>query len=905
MRSAIRLTFAAISTIAAIGAYAQTPSLSVGEATFVLTVTEGLEATPVEVGWRGNEVGSWSGADGHGLAFRATGVTVGSMGQMSLQVRNDGDIRRLLELTLAAPVVLDPASAQYWDGSFRVMRPIPGEQTPEEERERGSCPLSAVGDATREYVLGITPDTMISYAEPELIWDPAGGGEYSLAVRMVLDPGQTEGITFCAGEAPLRRWGFLQAAWQAYREAFPQYFEIRPGVPDAWTGTSAMYQSWWHGEVDRERLRRLGCTWDWCYAPFKRAGDMWGRADEWDFTPLAKSYEERPRSIVGVDMATGALEEFHAARAAHFAEYGYDCGQLFYTPSGLWVEKQLAQEKFADAIVENDEIATELSQWVTGNDTEVLVQATGTSYGERLREDYRLIAENLDIAGFAFDVCMAGQRNYAPAVQQPLAGRSWDERGVFFDLGIGIVEQMAYIRGLNWSHAPFEQPLIVGSGWSFTAWHSDAALLELTLTGEKRDQWPLARMALGSKPGVIWKGYDLTGLVQDPAALSRADFLLVFSKLADYIYLKSFQWGLFPGYNYLPGMDKMQRDMPLLRELVKAGWQAVCPMEVASELTLWTGRYGTGAGTYFVLANPNEDVATAQVTVHNDTLGPADCVFINRAHPIEPLAQTIADRRTHLRVNCPKRRPTVLQSVLALHSDRPLECTASVAANLNLVTTTVRVTAPATATAVLELPERPGYSVRRLTLNETPVNASAQLNLRAGENVIEIVYASRHFALSQAQLEGFGWVTEAGAMTFTAVAPEPERRDYRRVIGHLDRYFRYYAQHALGVDEPVPLTVVTDAAQVTTPWRVELLIGPEADGDGWSLEDEGRALVLRAPDEPQAIRRTQDLIAALDRRFEYVVPWMGQGGIGGGTLTERNLWNLTMTEALAQEGLSW
>lgn len=905
MRPAIRLIPIAAAIIATLAAHAQPPSLRVGDTRFTLGVTEGLAATPVAIAWRATDPG-WEGADDAGLAITVTRTPTFGLSAIHLDLRNDGDARRLLELTLTAPVSLDRRSAQYWDGSFRVMRPIPGEQTPDEERAKGSWPLAAVGDAERAFVLGITPDTWISYAEPELIWDPAGSGDLSLAVRVVLDPGRSERIGLCAGETRLVRWGFLQAAWQAYREAFPSYFEVPAGLPDAWTGTSAMYHSWSRGEVDREQLRRLSCTWDWCYAPFKRAGDMWGRDEEWEFTPLAKSFEERPRVIVGADMATATAEEFRQARAAHFAEYGYDCGQLFYTPSGLWVEKQLAQEKFADAIVENDEIATELSQWVTGNDTELLVQATGTSYGERLREDYRLISENLDIAGFAFDVCVAGQRNYSAAVQQPLNGRSWDERGVFFDLGIGILEQMAYIRGLPWSRAPFERPLIVGSGSSFTAWYSDAALLELTLTAEQRDKWPLMRMALGSKPGVIWKGYDLTGMVQDPAGLSRADFLQVFAKVADYVYLKSFQWGMFPGFNYLPGLDKMAADMPLLRELVGAGWQAICPVEIGpADLTLWTGRYGRGAGTYLALANPNEDAATVQVAVHNDVLGQSDCVFIDRARPSEPLAQTIAERRTRLSVDCPKRRPTVLQSVLALRGDQPLQCAASVAADLDLVTTTVRVTAPAATTAVLELAERPGFTVRTLTLNEAPVPTRAPVDLRAGENVIEIVHLSRHFALSQEQLEGFGWLSEAGAMTFTAVAPAPERRDYRRVIGHLDRYFRYYAQHALDVEEPAALTVATDPAQVTTPWRVELHIGPEADGDGWSLEDEGRALVLRAPDEPQAIRLTLDLLSALDRRFPYAVPFRGQGSIAAGTLTQRDLWLKTMSEALAEEGLSW
>jgi len=880
------------------------PAVIVGDAQFELSVTEGLEHTPVAIDWQLGHAG-WLGEEADGLSAEVAleAGAAGEMGVLYAILRNHGDDRRLLEVTLAADVALDDDSAVYWDGAFRAVHPIPGEQFPGEDRPRGAWLLSAAGDSARAVVMGVTPDTLISYAEPALRYVPGGGSRYSFAVRVVLDPGQEESFALCAGSVPWARYGFLPAVWQAYREAFPEHFEVGEDVADAIWGTSAMYQSWSRGEVDRERLRRLGCSWDWCYAPFKRAGDMWGRDDEWEFEPLAKSYADRPRVIAGADLAEATAEQFRDARADWFAEYGLDCGHLFYTPSGIWVEKQLAQEQFPDAIVVNDELATELSVWVTGNDTELLMQPTGTSYGERLRADYALIAENLDITGFAFDVCVAGQRNYSDAVQQPLAGRSWDERGVFFDLGISMVEQMRFIRGLSVERLPFRQRPIVGAGTSFTTWHVDGALLELTLTGVHRDRWPLMCMALGGKPGVIWKGWEINSLVQDVDAMSRADYLRVLRNLADHVHLKSFEWGMFPGYNYLPGMDRMQRDMPLLRELVRSGWQALCPVTAAPEgVVLWNGRYGDGAGTYLALCNPNEGALAAQVNVDNGPLGEADCVFVDRRDQAEPLAQTVADRQTRLSLDLPRHEPTVLRSVLAVRSEQPLECAAWVAEDLDRVTATVRITAPQACAVALEVPECRGFAVAGVTVNGTPCGNLSAVALRAGENVVEAAYHSEHFALTQAQLEGFGWLTDEGEIGFAVVAAEPERRDCRRVVGRLARYFRYYAQHEFG-HEAEPLVVVTGAAQADAEHRVEVHIGDGTEGNGWSLADDGRTLVLVAPDEQEAIRRADELLAALDRRFEHTVPFLPVYGVTAQTLADRGMAGKTMAAALAEEGL--
>ncbi len=427
----------------------------------------------------------------------------------------------------------------------------------------------------------------------------------------------------------------------------------------------------------------------------------------------------------------------------------------------------------------------------------------------------------------------------------------------------------------------------------------DGALLELTLTGQRRDSWEAMNMALGGKPGVIWKGYELRQVLQDPDGMPRGDFLNVWAKMADYVNLKSFEWGMFPGYNYIPGMDKMQRDYPLLRECIRAGWQPVCPVEAADDADLWMARYGAGAGTYLAIGNPHDDAVATELTVHNDVFSDGDCVFVDAKNQAEPLAQSVDGRTTRAAVEAPMRRVAVLQSVLGVQCDQPLECAASAEEDLDRIVVRVELTAAEATQARLGVPERRGYEVAEMTLNGEPCEHRA--TLQAGRNVFEATYVSRHFDFDRAALDQFTFLTDEDEMAFVVVAPEPGERAQKRVIERFERYFRYYAEHERGREEIAPVLVAT-APRPAGP-QIVLKIGGGATGDGWSLD--GDTLTLNAPDEEQAILRTDELLAAMDRRFEHIVPFLPVYGMAGHHLQARELHGLTMTEALAQEGQTW
>ncbi len=881
------------------------PQVKIGESVFGLRITEGVEQAPVEVSWEFAD-GVWR-ATAEGLALGVKPARVGPLMTLGIVAGNAGDARRLIQIALVGEVALDAESAIYWDGSYQARAPLAGlDPGPGDVRERSAFPLTAVGDAAHGVIMGTTPTTMISYAQPWLEHRPGEQSSFGFALRMVLEPGAPERATLCIGGVRGVEFGFLEGVWETYQAAFPENFRPREGIPDGMWLTSSVYKSW-SAPPDREWLRRLWCGWDWCYVPFKRAGDMYCRAEDWDYQMLGKPNEEATRTFMGEKRHMGemSLEEFRADREQYFADYGLDCGHLFYTPAGIWVEKQLAQAKFPDAIVVNDDIPTEYSRWVTPYDTELFVQPTGTSYAERLLEDYRLLLEELDISGFAFDVCVAGKRNYGPGAELPIRGRSWDERGVFFDTGISMVQQMEFIRSLDTSDKPYDVPAIIGSAGSFTAWHSDGALMELTLSGRHKFKVPVMCMALGGKPGVIWKGYDLHKLLPDWEELSRRDFLMMLSKMADYVYLKSFGQGTYPNINYEVGMDKWQAEMPLLVELVKSGWHPLTPMTLDADAELWTGRYGQGATTSLALANPNEEDVRAGVRVDNRYLGGSGYIFVDRKDPEGELAQTVTRATTELSVSAPRRQATVLRAVLGIKTKQSLAVTARMNEGIDRRAVSAQVTAPEAELAGLELGSWPGFAVESVQVNGQALAGGARIaQLQAGANTITVGYAASYVQMTQADLDAFAFLTPESEMNFSVVAPEPQRRDYRRVAERLDRYFKFYALNAREV-EAADLAVATDAAEVATPLRIELAIGEGHDDTGWSLSEDGTALRLSASDEREAIRRTEELLRILDARFEYFAGFRQIGAMHWKFYETFGLTDRVMSELMAEEGLEW
>jgi hypothetical protein len=217
----------------------------------------------------------------------------------------------------------------------------------------------------------------------------------------------------------------------------------------------------------------------------------------------------------------------------------------------------------------------------------------------------------------------------------------------------------------------------------------------------------------------------------------------------------------------------------------------------------------------------------------------------------------------------------------------------------------VQVSAAEAELVGLEIGEWPGFEVESMQVNGRSLDDAARIaELRAGANTIIVSYAARFVHFTQADLDAFAFLTPESEMNFSVVAPEPQRRDYRRVAERFDRYFKFYAQN-VREHQAADLVVVTDAAEVATPLRIELAIGEGHEDTGWSLSEDGTALLLSASDEREAIRRTEELLRILDGRFEYAAPLKPVGGLVGDFFKTHELHSKTLSQVMAEEGLEW
>jgi hypothetical protein len=219
-----------------------------------------------------------------------------------------------------------------------------------------------------------------------------------------------------------------------YFDAFPECFLPFPGVDGrVWLG-GAEYRAFPCRKWSPEICRRLGAGWDWCYAPFRRTGDIVGRPELWNYKP-ARPFSKR-RAL--------PIDEFHDWRRKAFRNGAEKCDVLmaFYVPSQIWCEERLANERYPDALTLDPDTRIRFdTPWVTGNDNEVRVFPFRTSWGEQSRKDMRAIARELNLRAFAFDTADGVARYRGPALTK-VPGRylAWDKEGVFCNENVAVAK---------------------------------------------------------------------------------------------------------------------------------------------------------------------------------------------------------------------------------------------------------------------------------------------------------------------------------------------------------------------------------------------------------------------------------------------------------------------------------
>jgi hypothetical protein len=826
-----------------------------------------------------------------------------------LSFTNEGERQRWLEPGIRLDLSLAAADWSFWDG-LNAVAGRPG-LTHKHDTLPAVFPAAALLTPGAGVFVGIEPMQLLSYLRSSVVSVDGLRAEFEYVTRIVVDPKSGEEIEFVLGAVD-GKYGHL-AVLQRYSDDFPQAFALPAGADPRLTLAGARSSAW--NRSDPGMYRRTYSGWEWEYAPFKRTGDIYGHREWWDYKP--------PSPITG-NRALG-YEEFHKWRKDVFRR-GINSGvaMLFYIPSGIWVEEQLAQRLYPEALLKDEEgaLVTKVG-YVTGYDTTCRVFPFGNNYAEVLRKDMRLVVEELDMQGFAFDVSGGGIRVYADTTQGVMEapGRAYDERGVFVDEGVGIALLMDYARSLK---KDGRSMLIVANpsadGAYMTLVRSDAAMFESPPWGTTHGMRPEhLRARFGQKALSWWRDWNYEAALSrayGPEAVKRA-----FLGKVDYLVLKSLELGVLPnGSAYVQGVPQLGRLMPMLVELVRAGHQPVPAIGGASEL--WFSRYGRAGRSYVTAGNATSAPFKGELSVDNPYLGDVDYLFTH--FDGAALYNAVQGRLTRLGVALPSREYFVGRTALGiLPADGGAVVGAWVSQTEDLASVTTRVEfdldSPVRLSFFVEPPL--GYALSHVSVNgrEAVTQDSEGIHTFSEEvrdgDVIEIRYVSNTYRVSRDGLLSFDFFARPnGPWTIIKLPADPSeqalyaayrlqkyfadyiqacRRDCQGVSAAggvlLNRAVLVFAPQIYYEDDDYLWHLVTFseefhgrmAREAPAPEDVRCIIlddsltGTEADGVV-ELRDGGQTLFIGAGDGERLVELLIDVLNKLDAKYSYFGPLVNE-----------------------------
>lgn len=522
---------------------------------------------------------------------------------------NTSSEERWLEVSLTAPTTFTPG-CRFWDGA---------EESPVEpllRRREGpifTFPLACVYDESVGLGVGIEPYADLShFAFSTRKTDT--GVELACTCRLVLEPGQQRVVRFVTyGFLP--RWAWREAV-QIYYDLFPGFTRPHPGVDPRVLGTDGyVFASQGTRRLQMEECRRFHIDWEWVYGPFQTPGDWYPDPDHWD----PKKRYTGPSDLHHNEVR-GTIDDYFRVTRDRFRRGRDACAMLFYVVP-QFCETSYLESEYADSWW----LRADGSRWhnskgyVKLDDRTAWAWPLNTDYGRATAADFAAIAQDFRPSGFAFDVAHGFQRYYGPG-QAGLPGRAWSESGSYalesvalgalmdlaheltadgHALGVAVNGPYTYMMGRRADVVMFEPP-------SFRWQHYFSR------------QWPV-RLLSGRKP-MTWhtSHAEVAGALQ-PGRLPPEDVYRGIRGVLDFVLLQSLWLGALPSAGDIRGIPHLNRRMPMLKELVRAGWEPV--PAVSAHPSLLASRYGTREHGFVVLSNPTSERVMGLAAVQTCYLG--------------------------------------------------------------------------------------------------------------------------------------------------------------------------------------------------------------------------------------------------------------------------------------------
>ena len=727
-------------------------------------------------------------------------------------------------------------------------------------------PVAALIGKNYTLFAGEPPHELVSYHAAHLANSSKNLYRFTFDQRHAIAPGKTVRFRMITG-LTATRYGKEEAMVQRVFDAFPELFApvVSRDNPYIW-GTEQYMVSW--SEIpDYEAERRYHATLTWAFVPFKRAGDIYGEADLWDYKPYRPFKWYYNCRIAGkvFDYRNLSREKFHAQRRDVFRKYAKDFGYAFYnSAAGVWCEDQLAVSHYPDSIVDDtDKVQKYISPWVTPWDQHVRVFSYGTSFGKKFREDMKKVYAELGMPGFAFDCVTPGAYYRGPAAKNPdMPGRAWDEKGVFIDQTVAVIKMTDFVHeelpgAFVWLNG------ITGKG--------DTTMLEYGIFEDNfRSVMPVVRYNAGEIP-MQTRGYGfnkfLFSYLPDWRNMSKEEFCAELQKLSTHLIFNYFQYGLTGTYNTANGCSLEQYIMPELLELRKLGWQAQAPVKVASDKMFYSSRYGRKENSVIFMGNPYEKSETAAAEIGNDILGSENYLWVRKMRDEAETYNTVKGRTTFFQADLLSRLPVLYESVCgisAIPADG-VKVKVSSKKDINKITYRLKFEGNKEFATSLHPRQIEGFKLEKVSLDGKAVDPEKLTVADNAEVVIE--YLSDKFTFNKNDLMNFPFCDNSGKAVMEIILPADANSAEMRQASRLKAVFDFLVkcQALPGAD----VTIVKGNGSGKAAFA--LSVGRSKEKPLASLQ--GRVWQISAPDSGSADQLVRAFSYILDRRFEYIFPF--------------------------------
>lgn len=693
-------------------------------------------------------------------------------------ITNTSKEQRWLYLNWTATWNADSAleKLHYWNGN---KTPVSGKEllnAPTADANVCTSMIQTIYSDKTGLAMALNPFEIAPVFEQSLQKTNAGF-ELHLQIPLVLDAGQSDSFPVeIYHYTP--RYGFLDAL-QKYFSAHPDAFNARANIDPNAAGVGAAYTAW--NGFSFERTRRFGGDWDWCYAPFKRTGDIYGRDQFWNYDS-ARPIPDWEAKLTPEEFRANRLSKFQRGAAAGAA-------MMFYVPSFIYCEEGLAKSQYPGAISYKPDGKYSVyfdRPWVTGHDNEVMIYPWANKYSSQSQQDARDVMKENPISGFAYDTLNGGYPFRGTGMKES-PRRAFNADGEYVDLSVGVAKMMDFTRGLEKDGR--KMALVgnpTGNTRAFLVARCDSAMYERPPYKALNELMPL-RYAMGHKPLTWWDDWGIASMI-DWQNMTPQEIRDAYRGVADYVRLVNYRYGGYPSPRLVEGVPAIAHELPLLKEVLLQGWQAVPAVRAANGALpdyIWPARYGSGVGSFITLGNASHENWTGQIVIDNDYLGSNNYLFMDQNGI--PVGQFVDGRATTFVASIPSHQTLVLRAVAEV--SRFSQGGANVSWKDDGAQGQLTIESTFAPTKIIA--PRAGW-------NETSANAKVWN------------FNSAYFDTPIAEIQNFPFF--AGAKNALIVLPTDPSPEETWAAEHIQQYFQFWGKNGMTPAQDITLKIISGLA---------------------------------------------------------------------------------------------